>query len=79
MGLVAWFKNLWDNEEEEPTEYCCPKCGSEQIEYFSVISNYVQVIRGEDPKYINTAKCNNCGYSTNNIEDLKRKDEKTRV
>ena len=76
MGLVAWFKSLWENEggDLDEGEYICPRCNSTQIGYFSVISNYVQVIRGiESPNYIETAKCNKCGYVTDNLKDLKRK------
>ena len=31
--------------------------------YFNVICNFVQVIRGtEEPRYIQSVKCSNCGY-----------------
>ena len=76
MGIVAWFKNLWENKEasEDEVEFYCPRCGSNQIGYFSVISNYVQVIRGlEQPKYVETQKCSKCGYATDDINNLGRR------
>jgi predicted RNA-binding Zn-ribbon protein involved in translation (DUF1610 family) len=78
MGLVDWFKHLWEDVEEE---YYCPKCGSTQFGTFSIMSNFAQVISGqEDPKYIQTYKCCECGFKTTDWNDLgKRKIEKTRV
>ena len=69
MKIVDWLKGLWDNDEEE-IEHCCPRCGSKDIGYFSVISNFVQVIRDiEKPKYLETIKCTKCGF-TGTKEDL---------
>ena len=70
MGIVAWVKNLWDNEE---VTFCCPKCGCKNIEYFSVIANFVQVVRDtESPKYKELCKCTHCGFTTTNKKELKK-------
>jgi predicted nucleic-acid-binding Zn-ribbon protein len=61
MGIVKWWKNLWAKPQ---TEYVCPKCGSKDLGYTSVISNFVDVVRGtEDPTYLQSARCFQCGYS----------------
>lgn len=78
MGLVEWFKSLWENVEEE---FYCPNCGSTQFSTFSIISNFAQAISGQEaPKYIQTYKCCDCGFKTADRNELgKRKVEKTRV
>lgn len=65
MGLVAWIRTLWQKNEQayEQKTYACPKCGCTDLGYFNVICNFVQVIRGtEEPRYIQSVKCTNCGY-----------------
>lgn len=61
MGIKAWWKSLWSKTE---IEYVCPKCGSKDLGYTSVISNFVEVVRGTaDPVYLQSARCFHCGYS----------------
>ena len=74
MGLLTWFKELFkkDDDEVHLDIIQCPKCGSTDIGYFTGLVNYVQVIQDkEDPKYQQTARCNNCGYSVKSeIDDM---------
>ena len=61
MGMVKWWKNLWAKPQ---AEYVCPKCGSKDLGYTSVISNFVGVVNGiEDPIYVQSVRCFICGYS----------------
>lgn len=73
MGLLSWFKDLFKKEDEDVhLEVRCPKCGSTKIGYFTGLANYVQVIQDkEEPKYQQTARCENCGYSVRSeIDDM---------
>ncbi len=68
MGIVSWFKAICYKQK---FVYKCPKCKSTNITSFSVISNFVQVVRdSKTPNYVESYKCNDCGYTTQNIEDL---------
>lgn len=70
MGIVAWLKGLWKNKEYE---FVCPKCGSKDLGYSSVIINFVEVIREqEDPKYEDTHICNNCKYTSHSLKEFKK-------
>lgn len=68
MGIVSWFKAICYKQKF----VCkCPKCKSTNITSFSVISNFVQVVRdSKTPNYVESYKCNDCGYTTQNIEEL---------
>ena len=73
--MFKWFTDLFKDEEDEidPKDYTikCPKCGSEKINYFSGMINFVEVIQNtEEPKYRSTAICSNCGFrSDSEIDD----------
>lgn len=69
MKLFDWFKNLWNDD----VEYFCPKCGSSNIGYFSVTSNFSQLVNGKDPEYENGYRCLDCGYKVYNLKDLTRR------
>ena len=54
------FKNKFYNKPV--TVKSCPFCGSSNINAFSVLANFVQVINGtEDARYIQSATCSDCG------------------
>jgi len=65
------FLELFKKKEEKEPEYKCPKCGSDRIGYFTGISNYIQVVLGEEePKYVKSATCLDCGFrSISGVDD----------
>lgn len=68
MGIVKWLKEKY--EKQKPS-YKCPICGSTNLASFSVITNFVQVVRDQKaPDYVDTYKCGDCGYITDKIEEL---------
>lgn len=63
--MLEWFKNLF-KKEINLDDYIlkCPKCNSERIGYYTSLTNYTQVIQGnDDPEYKQTARCLDCGYT----------------
>lgn len=69
MGLVGWLLKKFNKEPEE-TEFKCPKCGSTDVGFYTVLSNFVQVMREqESPKYTKYIECNHCKYTSHEDED----------
>lgn len=69
LSMLANFFGYKDKQESNVVEedieyvYCCPKCGSEQMIYSTIIGNFVQVVsQTEDAKYIQIASCPKCGF-----------------
>lgn len=70
MGLFSWFREKFLDLEPEETVYKCPKCGSTDVGFFTVLVNFVQVMREvEQPKYIKYIECNQCKYKSHEDED----------
>lgn len=59
MGIMNWIKSC-----KKPQRHVkCPNCGSDNIEYSSMISNYVDVIMySKDATYKTDFKCLDCGH-----------------
>lgn len=67
MGLANWIGGLFKKGEMNIPErvYVCPHCGSKKIGFLSTIGNFVEVMQDlEEPRYVKTAMCENCGYKT---------------
>lgn len=68
MGLGNWIKGLFkpaeiDEFNIEDYNYFCPKCGSSNLGYSSIISNLKEVIGdGQDPQYEYRTHCLDCGF-----------------
>ena len=77
MGLGNWIRGLFKPEQQEDDEFnigaydfSCPNCGSTRIIYGSVIGNFSKVVlHQEDPKYVETATCMDCGFKINSELD----------
>lgn len=66
MGFISWLVEKFRKEEDfeiEDYEFACPKCGSKQLGYSTVICNFASVVaKDEDPQYVQTVHCYNCGF-----------------
>lgn len=70
MGIGVWLKNLF-KKDKVVNELVCPKCGSKDFSYFTYLSNFVEVMREQEPaRYTKSGKCNTCGYTINEVEEL---------